>query len=399
MIGRLIPFWIQFEYYKTIIRLPSFYKSKHKKQKMNFHNITVKEIKFVTSDTIVIYMDIPADLKEAFAFVPGQYVTISDDINGKEVRRSYSICSAPWEDTLAIGVKRVPGGALSTFMHSNYKSGMKIKVSPPEGKFKIAADEDVNNDYYFIAAGSGITPIMSMVTSIVELEPLSRCYLLYGSRDENSIIFKDKLDALSKKYEGQLEVTHSLSSPLKVKKKGLSGIFSGKKVNWTGETGRITKAKIEDFISKYPKLGNEAKYYLCGPGSLIDDAEKIILSKSIDKKAINREYFTSSVKSDATTLHKSVNGQTTVNVTLEGDTFSFGTDGKLSLLEEMINLKKNPPYSCTSGACSSCVAKVTSGKAEMEVCFALDDDEIEAGYILTCQARATTPEISIDFEQ
>ncbi len=365
---------------------------------MKFHDIIIKEIKFETADTIIIHMSIPPELKNEYAFIPGQYITVMDQINDKEVRRSYSICSAPWEDTLAIGVKRVPGGLLSTYMHSNYKSGMTIKVSLPDGKFKIKAEEDSNNDYYFIAAGSGITPIMSMVESIVEQEPLSRCYLLYGSRDENSIIFKDRLDTLIKKYEGQFEVTHSLSSPIKTKKKGLKGLFSAKKANWSGETGRITKSKIEKFISKHPKIGNEAVYFLCGPGNLIDDSEKILLSKGIEKKAIHREYFTSSLKKENNAVIKSFQGESNIQVRLEGETFNFSTDGKNSILEEIINLKKNPPYSCTSGACSSCVAKVVSGTAEMEVCYALDDDEVAAGYILTCQARATSTDLSIEFE-
>jgi ring-1,2-phenylacetyl-CoA epoxidase subunit PaaE len=285
---------------------------------------------------------------------------------------------------------------MSTHIHKTYTVGKEVNVSSPEGKFILEADEDNNNDYYFIAAGSGITPIKSMIENVLENEPLSRCYVLYGSRNENSIIFKKRFDEIQKKYQGQIEIVHSLSKPLKEKKKGLAGVFSSKKTTWDGEMGRIDKNKIETFLEKHPSTGNDKQYFLCGPGTLIEIAEALLLEKGIDKKSIHREYF---VSGDAPGPLSSEEAKAaTIVVTLNGETFEYNSDGKLPILEELINQKKNPPYSCTSGACSSCVAKIKEGEASMEVCYALDDDEVENGYILTCQARAKTQKLSIEFE-
>lgn len=358
---------------------------------MQFNQLKIKKISVETTDTISLHFAIPADLQSDYQYKPGQYITIEAEIDGEIVRRSYSMSSAPHEDTLAVTIKRLPGGRMSTFAHSNWKSEDLVNVSTPEGKFLLNVDDERKRDHYFIAAGSGITPVISMIKSVLEGEPMSTCHLLYGSRTENSIIFKEEIEKLVAKYEGQLNVRYTLS---KVKKGGLLGMFKSKNA-WNGHTGRIDGKMIKNFLGDFPASSSEKHFYLCGPGNLIETAENALKTFGENEKNIHKEHFI--IKDDAT-RHEIASGTAEVTVELNGDEFTFTTDGEKFLLDEMLELKKNPPFSCTSGACSSCMAKVTEGHAEMEVCYALDDDEVADGFILTCQAKATTPTIKLTFE-
>lgn len=360
---------------------------------MEFNNLKIRKVTFETNDTITLHLSIPDNLKEAYAYQPGQYVTVECEIRGEVIRRSYSMSSAPYQDTLAITIKRVPGGKMSTFAHSNWKADTMIKVSTPEGKFALKTNDEIGRDHYFIAAGSGITPVISMIKSVLESEPLSSCYLLYGSRSSDNIIFYEELNELEERYKGQLHIIHTLS---RVKKKGLLGMFK-KKNKWTGQTGRIDEKKIKNLLEDHPGMTPDRHFYICGPGNMIDLAQRTLSDLGIADGNIKYEHFAASTPEgdkteiDSTTSH--------VKVILNGDTFEFETDGEVFLLDEMVKMKKNPPYSCTSGACSSCMAKVTEGHADMEVCYALDQSEIDDGYILTCQAKSTTPTITVDFDQ
>jgi ring-1,2-phenylacetyl-CoA epoxidase subunit PaaE len=363
---------------------------------MTFYQLKISNIQLETKDTISVYFDIPNNLKNKFEFDAGQYLTIKEMIFGNEIRRAYSISTSPKEEKIGITIKRVAGGKLSTFIHSNWKKGMEVEVASPEGNFILKPDHDKKRNLYFIAAGSGITPILSMIKTIVVEEPMSICHLLYGSRSEDNIIFKDSLEELENKYSGQLFIKHTLSSPLKEKEKGLSGLFKKSKISWKGETGRISKEKIENFLDLKNNALNENHYFLCGPGDLIITATKVLENRGVSEEYINREYFNTPIPSENV---NTINGiSSSVKVHLNGDIIEFQTDGKKAILDELINLKKNPPYSCTSGACSSCMAKVINGKVDMEVCFALDEADLANGLILTCQARPTTDILEISYD-
>ncbi len=361
---------------------------------MNFEKITIKQIVVETDDTKTVIFEVPENLKRTFEYKPGQYLTLKDVVDGEEVRRAYSISTAPSEDTIGVTVKRLSKGKMSNHIHDKWNVGDIVEVAEPEGHFVIEADHDKKRNHYFIAAGSGITPIMSMVKTLLEDEPLSICYLLYGSRNEDSIIFKSALDQYEVKYAGQLFITHTLSKPLAEKEGGLLSVFKKPKIKWVGETGRISKEKIQKFLDENVGKNNfESHFYLCGPGDVIQAAEKELEARSIAKKNIHREYFSTNAGDKATIKATSSN----IKVHLNGEVIEFASKGEKPILDELIAMKKNPPYSCTSGACSSCMAKVINGKVEMEVCYALDDADLEKGLILTCQAKAVTAELEITY--
>ena len=359
---------------------------------MQFHKLKIEKKVLETLDTMTVYFNVPPDLKDVFEFKPGQYLTISEEIGGKEVRRSYSICTAPYSGQLATTIKRVAGGNMSTFIHSNWHAEGEANVSEAEGKFILMANPLAKRKIYFIAAGSGITPIMSMIRELLENEPASEMHLLYGSRDEDNIIFKEELDKLAERHAGQLFVTYTLSQPKKEKGKGLTSIFKKSKSSWQGEQGRIDGQMLKKWTSN---ISNTDLAYICGPGNLIEQCEENLLSLGMKESQIFKEYF--SPPGDDKKVEKRDGVRSNVTVHLNGKTIEFETDGSKPILDELIAMRVNPPYSCTSGACSTCLAKVSKGQVKMDVCYALDEDEIAEGYILTCQAKPVTDELELSY--
>ena len=362
---------------------------------MIFEKLIISNIKKETTDTITVFFEVKDGLKEIYGFKPGQYLTGKELINGDEIRRSYSISSAPHHGELGITIKKVQNGKLSNYIHKYWKVGDEVEISNPDGNFTLTADHAKKRNLIFIAAGSGITPVMSMLKSVLEDEPMSVCYLLYGSRNEKDIIFKEELDSLSEKYEGQLIINHTISQPTKTAQSGILGFLKKANVEWKGEKGRIDESKIISFLDENVSIvKKDDAFFLCGPGDMITLAEKILLDRNIEKSKIHKEYFSTKIEEG----DKVLGTNAIVKVTLNKKEITFETNGKKSILDELIALKKNPPYSCTSGACSTCMAKVISGKVEMDMCFALDEEEITNGYILTCQAKPTTDNVEITFD-
>jgi ring-1,2-phenylacetyl-CoA epoxidase subunit PaaE len=363
-----------------------------------FHNLTVVALDKTIEDTVVIQFEIPSDLSAGYQYEAGQYLTLEIQQKGEAQRRAYSLCSAPHEKTLAIGVKKVAKGLVSSYLCQDLKVGDTLACMPPQGRFILPLSHEQRKTYYLFAAGSGITPIFSILKEILEVEPTSIVHLLYGNRKEEGIMFRKELDTLKQKYAGQLTVEHILS---RQKSGGFSGLFSKGAPTWAGKTGRIEVLVSEKFLADNPLRTREAEYLICGPGQMIDNVTELLVSKNIDKKHIHTErFFNDSGSAGATESNAvpSFSGATKLTVHLNGETVETQIDAKSTILETLRGMKKNPPYSCTSGACSTCMAKIVKGTVKMKACFALDDDEVEAGYILTCQAVATSSELEITFE-
>jgi ring-1,2-phenylacetyl-CoA epoxidase subunit PaaE len=235
---------------------------------------------------------------------------------------------------------------------------------------------------------------MSILRAVLEEEPKSEVILFYGNRDEDSIIFERQLNELQQRYAGQLTVEHILSRPKKYATKGLRGLFRRSHTKWEGARGRIDRKAVTQFLNRYPVGQSDCRYYICGPGEMINTVEAALLGHGVDDKYIHAERFVS-----ANTKREPSNDSQggTVSVILGKETFDVALKPGQSILEGLLEQGKTPPYSCLAGACSTCMARVEKGGVKMDVCYALDDEEVAEGYVLTCQSHPTTPEVTVDF--
>ncbi len=361
-----------------------------------FHSLRVSEVIKETDNSSSIYFDVAENQKEYFTYNAGQYLTLKFVLNGIEARRAYSICTSPLEKKLAVNVKRVSKGLVSNHINDNLRSGDKVDVMEPDGKFGLDLSHELCRDLYFFASGSGITPIISIIKYALEEEPKSRCFLLYGNKNEDSIIFNEELSDMANKYKGQLFITHTLSQPNRAKSGGLKGMFSRGKESWPGWKGRIDGRKIDTFIDQHPQVNKEAHYFVCGPGAMIDTLIDHLENLKIDKKHLHAEHFISSAPAGGVVLSNGIASQ--VKIHLTGKEINIAVPPEKTILDVLIEEKHDPPYSCTSGACSTCIAKLIKGDVEMDACYALDDDEVKDGYILVCQSRAKSTEVELTFD-
>ena len=362
-----------------------------------FHDLRVSRKQTQTSDASVIYLEVPEALKATFDYTAGQYLTLKVDIDGQEERRAYSMCTSPLDGELGVCVKRLPGGKVSNYLLDQLHPGATLAVMPPDGRFVAEVDAAQRRAYYLVGAGSGITPLMSIARTVLATEVGSSVHLLYGNRSEQTIIFRDELAALERDYAGQFTVDHILSQPAKRKAGGLGGMFGKKVTDWAGRVGRIDVQELERFLSEREARTERRAYYICGPGAMIDTVEKALLRKGIPAEQIHTERFVVEEVADADRIQGTADGA--VKVTLDGQVIEVTVASDKTILEALVDAGYNPPYSCTSGACSTCIAKVTSGEVKMDVNHALDPDEVEEGYCLTCQAHPVTGGVEVSYDE
>ncbi|BBC73290.1 phenylacetate-CoA oxygenase [Altererythrobacter sp. B11] len=352
-----------------------------------FHELTVAEIRRETEDAVAVRLTLPADCGEAFAFTPGQHLTLRRLFENDDVRRNYSICAAPGEGELWVAIKQVPGGQFSSWANSNLKQGDLLEAMPPHGSFTWKFTSARRAQYLGIAAGSGITPILSLIKTMLAEEPDSSFTLLYGNRHSGSVMFLEELAALKNRNMGRLQIHHFLS---------------GEEEDIDLFNGRLDAAKLVDIFERLVDPSTIEAAFLCGPGAMMDAAQAALLAKGVLASAILAERFTADRPTGNAEQRAAMERQSqgrTVSVTLDGRKRSISFDSaRGSILENARAAGMPAPYACKAGVCATCRAKLVTGDVHMEANYGLSPDEIAQGYILTCQAMPLTDDVSVNFD-
>lgn len=349
----------------------------------HFHELKIAEITQETGEAVSLQFDVPVTLNDSFQFAAGQYLNLSADINGNEVRRAYSICSAPDSGKLTVLVKKVENGLFSTYANERLSKGDVLKVAAPEGRFVLPEPSGADEHYIFFAAGSGITPIMSMIEDLLKNRPNTQIVLVYGNKAAEQTIFKNRLDALQAEHPEKLNI---------------EWVYSRQQTD-SAHFGRCDRSKVAYTVNnKYKEISFEA-FFICGPGNMIDEVAGALADFGIADDKINFERFTVSEAADTEAETSDVpagNAQITYIIDDESTTVTVPTS--TSVLESAMKNDLDPPYSCQGGICSSCIARVTDGSVEMRKNQILTDSEVSEGLVLTCQAHATSAQVTVDYD-
>lgn len=347
----------------------------------SFYKLHIKDVKHETPNAVSVAFTIPAELKPAYQFIAGQYVNLKLTLDGEEVRRAYSVCSSPNSDELRIAIKSVKSGHFSKFANNHLKAGDILEVSQPEGRFTFEPNFSNQKNYAAFAAGSGITPVMSILKSVLEGEPNSSFVLVYGNKTPEETIFHSELHDLQLKYVGRFFV-HYVYSQAKIENE----LF-----------GRIDKSAVNFVLNNKHKEKEFDKFYLCGPEEMINLVSNVLKEHNITEKNIKFELFSTSTAPENTAA-SSHTGHTKITVLVDDEETTFEMSQKQTVLEAALKQGIDAPYSCQGGICSSCLARITTGSAEMKKNSILTDGEVAEGLILTCQAHPTSAEIYVDFD-
>ena len=345
-----------------------------------FYKLSVKEIKQETKKAVSILFEVPKDIKQEFCFIPGPYITIKKELAGEEIRRAYSICSSKESNSIRIGIKAVEKGTFSVFAITKLKVGDVLEVSPPEGRFILDPTKAQDKNYLAFAAGSGITPVLSMLKSVLETESKSKFVLVYGNQSPNDTMFKNDIDHLKEKHPERFFVYYTYS-----KTNEENTLF-----------GRIDVSKVNYIIKNKHKDLEFDEFFLCGPESMIDTVKTDLLEKGISNSLIHFELFSTEIGKNESAIN--LDGEAIITVLLDDEEETFSMKKERSILEATLKKGLDAPFSCQGGICSSCLAQITKGKAVMDKNTILSDEEVEDGLILTCQAHPVTDEITIDYD-
>ncbi|HEY6379647.1 MAG TPA: 1,2-phenylacetyl-CoA epoxidase subunit PaaE [Candidatus Dormibacteraeota bacterium] len=353
-----------------------------------FHDLRVAEVAPLTADSVTITFAVPAELAEEYSFVQGQHVSLRCRPAGDEVRRNYSICSPVGSGLLRVAVKKLPGGVFSSYAHGQLRAGDVIEVLTPTGRFNTPLDVDAARTYVAIAAGSGITPILSIIATILEVEPRSSVTLLYGNRTMQDIMFLEDLEDLKNRALNRFS---------------MSCVLSREQQEAELLNGRIDRAKLERFCTTIlPAAVDE--WFICGPQAMINEARAFLAERGVDSRHVHAELFHAQGQerpAEAAPQRGGVaDGAAQVTVVLDGraSTFALDPNGE-RILDAALRVRSDAPFACKGGVCGTCRARVLQGAVTMEQNYALEQSEVDAGFVLACQSHPAAAAVTLDFDQ
>ena len=358
-----------------------------------FHPLRVRAIEPDTQEAVIVSFEVPQDLRETFGFTQGQYLTLRSEVDGQDLRRSYSICAGVDDGELRVGVRKVRGGVFSNWINAHLKPGDTVNVMAPQGRFFVPLEPAAKRHHLGIAGGSGITPILSIMKTVLAREPLSRFTLIYGNRQLQSTMFKEEIEDLKNRYMTRLVLQH---------------VFSAEHTDAPLNHGRMSREKIGEFLQSVVPAQQIDHVYVCGPFQMNDEAEAALLAAGVPEERIHIERFgvalaEGSGKPVDAVVHEAKPGdapQATVVIIRDGLQREIKFyKGQPSVLDAASAAGLEVPYSCTSGVCGTCRAKLIEGEVRMERNFALDKKEVANGFVLTCQAHPLTERVVLSFDE
>lgn len=353
-----------------------------------FHSLPVTAVERQNRDAVVVSFGVPGELRDTFAYRQGQYLTLRTEIDGEEVRRSYSVCSAVQDEQLRVAIKRVNGGLFSNWANEQLAEGDAIEVMPPAGRFNLDLDEANDKHYVAFGAGSGITPLLSIIKTTLMSEPDSRFTLFYGNRASGSTLFRQELSDIKDRYLGRFNLVY---------------IMSREQLDIELFNGRIDRAKVEDLLAHWIEPADIDAAFICGPLDMMEATRDVLTERGVAKDAIKMEVFAATksaakARSNAPVVTDATD-RASVKVVIDGRTHEYDlARGQENLLDAALEQSIELPYSCKSGVCSTCRCKLVEGEVDMDTNFALEDYEVERGFILSCQSFPVTDHIVIDFD-
>jgi ring-1,2-phenylacetyl-CoA epoxidase subunit PaaE len=355
---------------------------------VTFHRLTVADVRRETSEAVSVAFAVPPHLTDEYRFHPGQHLTLRTQFDGGECRRSYSICAGLDDGELRVAVKKVDGGAFSTWINDALKPGHQIDVMTPQGRFGLMPDPTAPRTYLAIAAGSGITPVMSLARTLLAREPNAEFVLLYGNRNSQSIIFKDALEDLKDRYLDRFTIHH---------------VLSREQQELPLLNGRIDAQKIEPLIGAFTPTDKIDHVFLCGPGGLIEEGRAALLRLGVPAARIHVEYFSDDgspvpVRAPVTRASDTA-AVATAQITLAGAVHVLSVQEGETIIDAGLRHGLDMPYSCRGGMCCTCRAMLVEGEVAMDLNYSLEPWELQAGYVLTCQAHPRTARVSVDYDQ
>jgi ring-1,2-phenylacetyl-CoA epoxidase subunit PaaE len=351
-----------------------------------FHPLRVADLEQLTDDAVAITFEVPEELRDAYRFTPGQHLTLRTVLDGEEVRRSYSICSPPSTGRLRVAVKRLEGGVFSGHAATGLEAGDVLDVMTPAGRFGVALDPTNGKHYAAVVAGSGITPVMSVLGAVLQDEPDSRFTLVYGNRDTSSVMFLEELADYKNRYPDRLHLVH---------------VLSREPQDAELLHGRIDEAKLHQLLDTLVRPEDVDEWLLCGPFAMVQQVHATLVDRGVPKPDIHLELF--HVEGETPRMPRRVTDDgeesgSEVTVRLGGRTTTFAMPPEGSVLDATLAVRNDAPFACKGGVCGTCRCKLVDGKVEMARNYALEQSELDAGFVLACQSVPTTPTVVLDFD-